>query len=159
MLHSDPSAGVHAILASHAGSDNAHWAKVNPSYGFCPTWLIKRTAMVVDAMDVLRMLVQDRLAFLLKNTDAITSLVRLYNQVKQHGICVVSYAEWFLEDHPEWTKPVAFDQEQAETFSVIGELAVMASIFYKSTAAFAHPPSMMQFNRWTVPKLRLFGPL
>ncbi|KAK5201242.1 hypothetical protein LTR16_003356, partial [Cryomyces antarcticus] len=87
-------------------------------------------------MDVLRMLVQDRLASLLKNTDAITSLVRLYNQVKQHGICVVSYAEWFLEGHPEWTKPVAFGQEQAETFSLIGELAVVASVFYKSTAAF-----------------------
>jgi hypothetical protein len=137
-------AAVHNVLALMAPSDEGHWASIDPRYGLLADWEIMPstlvriapktqvagTAMVVDAMVVFKMLLQSSLAPLLENFSEWRSLLSQYKIVEENGVRVASYAQWFLDGHPENISRVNFDQKSSACANLIGELAVVAGTYY-----------------------------
>lgn len=139
--------GVHNVLALMAPDDTGHWSDFDPACGLITKWDVHQsvkirmtpktqvagTAMVVDAVVTLKMLVKEGLSPLLTNIEQIDALAGAYRQVEEHGVAVASYASWFLDGHPFNVEKVAFNQKE-ETFSgLIGELAVVATHYYSGT--------------------------
>lgn len=137
-------AAVHNVLALMAPTDEGHWADIDPRYGLLSDWEIMPstlvriapktqvagTAMVVDSMVVFKMLLQSSLAPLLENFSEWRSLQSQFKIVEANGVRVASYAQWFLDGHPEKVEKVSFDQKSSACANLIGELAVVAGTYY-----------------------------
>ena len=146
-------AAVHNTLALMASSDEGHWASIMPRYGLTFTWdimpstsvriapktQVAGTAMVVDAMVVFKMLLQSCLAPLLENFSEWRALQSQYDLVQAHGVRVASYAQWFLEGHPEKVERINFNQKDSVCTNIIGELAAVAKHYYATTTIGASP--------------------
>jgi len=135
---------VHAVLAIMAPEDPGHWAQIDPRYGLVYTWNVMTstkvriasmtqvagTAMVVDAMVVLKQLAASCLAPLLENYSEWRILVARYKEVEQLGVRAASYAQWFLDGHPTGIRPSPFNQKDNACAALVGELAVVAKSYY-----------------------------
>jgi hypothetical protein len=141
-------AAVHNILAIMAPADEGHWASVDPCYGLLMDWDIREstslrmapktqvagTAMVVDAMVALKMLVAEGLAPLLESIPQWRALLGKYRDVEEGGVAVASYAAWFMEGHPLGLQRKNFNQKSSECADLVGELGAVARLYYaKST--------------------------
>jgi hypothetical protein len=137
-------ASVHNALALMAPVDEGHWASIDPACGLLLNWDIREstalrmapktqvagTAMVVDAMVTLRMLVGEGLAPLLESMSQWQSLKSQYAIVEAGGVCVASYASWFLDGHPNNLTKHAFNQKDPSCAELIGELGAVATKYY-----------------------------
>jgi hypothetical protein len=141
---------VHPVLALMAPADEGHWASVTPKWGLTFTWdvltstavriapktQVAGTAMVVDAMVVFKLLLSAGIAPLLENFSEWRALHMQYKTVEEGGVRVASYAQWFLDGHPDGVRKENFNQKSSECANLIGELAAAAtSYFAKSTIA------------------------
>jgi len=136
---------VHNVLALMAPSDESHWARVDPSFGLITKWDVRTStevriapktqvagaAMVVDAYQVMKMLVSEGIFPLCQNASAWKGLVSQYQIVAQSGVRVASYASWFMDGHPQNLEPVAFNQKAAICADLVGELAAVARTYYR----------------------------
>jgi hypothetical protein len=66
----------------------------------------------------------------LENFSEWRSLLSQYKIVEENGVRVASYAQWFLDGHPENISRVNFDQKSSACANLIGELAVVAGTYY-----------------------------
>jgi hypothetical protein len=146
-------AAVHNVLALMAPSDEGHWASIDPRFGLMFTWdvlpsttvriapktQVAGTAMVVDSMVVFKMLLQSCLAPLLENFGEWRSLQAQYVIVMNNGVRVASYAQWFLDGHPENISRIPFNQKESACSNLIGELAAVALKYYPTTTIGASP--------------------
>lgn len=135
---------VHNALAMMAPTDDCHWAKIDPSFGMSMGWDIREsamiriapkeqvagTAMVVDAVVVLRMLVSEGLYSLLESQAQWQALYSAYEKVAANGIKVASYASWFLSGHPDGYSRIQFGQKDAQYSTLIGELGAAGKHYY-----------------------------
>lgn len=135
---------VHAVLSLMAQTDNAHFAMIDPSCGFIMNWdvgmsttirmapktQVAGTAVVVDSMVVLRMLISEGLAPLLVNIGQIQALKNAEDTVKQYGICCAVYAKWFLAGHPTNLSPIQFSQRDESFFELAQELSIIGTRYY-----------------------------
>jgi len=138
---------VHPVLAMMAPQIEEHWAQIDPSNGMVTTWDIMEsttiriaprtqvagTAIVVDSMVVLKMLVAEGLAPLLESAGKYAALVAAYKQVEKHGIRVATYANWFLNGHPDGITRIPFAQKDSSFSDLVGELAAVARTFYRNS--------------------------
>jgi hypothetical protein len=138
---------VHNTLAMMAPTDEGHWATIDPRWGLIFSWdimpstmvriapktQVAGTAMVVDSMVVFKMMVQSCLAPLLENFSEWRALQAQYALVLEHGVRAASYAQWFLEGHPEKIGRLSFNQKDSICSSLIGELAAVACKYYEKT--------------------------
>jgi hypothetical protein len=138
---------VHNVLALMAPSDEGHWASIEPRWGLVYEWDIMAstsvriapktqvagTAMVVDAMVVFKMLLQSSIAPLLENFSEWRTLQAQWEIVNAHGVRAASYAQWFLDGHPQQLERVAFNQKDSACANLIGELAAVAGSYYAQT--------------------------
>lgn len=136
---------VHNVLALVAPTDECHWARIAPEHGITMNWEVKEsvqlrilpktqvagTAIVVDAMVVLRMVAQEGLAPLLENQRQVAGLVAAHAVVAANGIKCASYANWFLDGHPDNLKRVQFNQKDASIAELVGELGAVARKYYR----------------------------
>jgi hypothetical protein len=137
-------ASVHNVLALMAPVDEGHWASIDPACGILLRWDIREstmlrmapktqvagTAMVVDAMVTLRMLVGEGLAPLLEQLSQWRSLKSQFTAVEQGGVKVASYASWFLDGHPKNVTKQSFNQKDSTCAELIGELGAVATKYY-----------------------------
>lgn len=138
---------VHPVLAMMAPQIDEHWAQLDPANGMVMSWDIMEstairivpktqvagTAIVVDSMVVLKMLVAEGLAPLLESAGKYAALAAAYRQVEAHGIRVATYASWFLNGHPDGTQRIAFAQKDSAFSDLVGELATVARTFYRNS--------------------------
>jgi len=138
---------VHNTLALMAPTDEGHWASIEPRWGLTYSWdvltsttvriapktQVAGTAMVVDAMVVLKLLTATSLSPLLEAFDEWRQLKAQYDLVEAHGVRVASYAQWFLDGHPNRLSKLNFNQKDSACANLIGELAVVATTYYKAT--------------------------
>lgn len=138
---------VHPILAMMSPTIEEHWALIEPCYGMIMSWdvlestsirispktQVAGTAIVVDSMVVLKMLVSEGLVPLLETVGKHSALVNAYKTVEEHGIRVASYASWFLNGHPTGISKVPFAQKDSSFSDLVGELAVVGTIFYRGS--------------------------
>lgn len=141
--------GVHNVLSLMAPDDEGHWAEIDPSCGLIHVWEVNQsvkirmspktqvagTAMVVDSVVTLRMLIKEGLSPLLSNISQVDALAQAYNEVEKHGVRVASYAGWFLDGHPmgEEINKITFNQKDEAFAALIGELAIVATRYYSGT--------------------------
>jgi hypothetical protein len=59
--------------------------------------------------------------------------------VLANGVRVASYAQWFLDGHPERVERVSFNQKDSVCTNLIGELAAVAIKYYTTTTIGASP--------------------
>jgi len=142
-------ASVHACLALMAPDDKHHFAIIKGSYGYIANWDVKESAklrltprtqvagaaMVTDAVEVVKMLVSEGLSPILTNSAAIPNLWRQYQRVRDEGMRCAVYASWFFNGHPEpeTVTKIEFNQKEASTAALIGELGTVATKFYRGT--------------------------
>jgi len=139
---------VHNTLALMAPLDEGHWASIDPRWGLTFSWdiltsttvriapktQVAGTAMIVDSMVVLRQLTASALAPLLENFEEWKQLKDMYDIVEAHGVRAASYAQWFLDGHPQQLERLNFNQKDSACANLVGELAVVATTYYaKST--------------------------
>lgn len=138
---------VHPVLAMMAPEVEEHWAQIDPSNGMVMTWDVMEstqiriapktqvagTAIVVDSMVVLKMLAAEGLAPLLESAGKYASLVAAYKKVEANGIRVATYANWFLNGHPDGITRVPFAQKDSSFSDLVGELATVARTFYRNS--------------------------
>lgn len=139
---------VHNVLALLASSDEGHWAEIDPSYGLTMSWDVKTstqvriapktqvagTAMVTDAVQVMKMLIGEGIFPFLQNHNQWRALMQLYRTVESGGVRCASYASWFLDGHPEGMKAQPFNQKDAACADLIGELAAVAKTYYRRSS-------------------------
>jgi hypothetical protein len=137
-------AAVHNALALMAPTDEGHWASIDPACGILLEWDIREstslrmapktqvagTAMVVDAMVTFKMLIGEGLAPLLENLPQWQSLKSQHAAVESGGVCVASYASWFLDGHPLSMVKRAFNQKDSTCAELVGELGAAAVKYY-----------------------------
>jgi len=137
----------HAVLALMAGEVAAHWAEVDISHGLIFEWEVNEsaklrmvpntqvagTAMVCDAVVVLRMLIKESLAPLLTNQDQVKALMAAYAEVDKYGMLCGVYARWFLEGNPMGLKKRDFSQKDPAFSALVGELGIVATKYYENT--------------------------
>jgi hypothetical protein len=164
-------AAVHNVLAIMAPTDEGHWACIDPCHGLLMKWEVREstslrmapktqvagTAMVVDAMVALRMLVAEGIAPLLESIHQWKGLHNQYILVEAGGVAVGSYAAWFMEGHPMGLPRRNFNQKSSECSDLVGELGAVARTYYaRSTigGSMALDNAMQQMatetakNRW-----------
>jgi hypothetical protein len=139
---------VHAVLAIMAPEDPGHWAQIDPRYGLVYNWTVMTstkvrisamtqvagTAMVVDAVVVLKQLAASCLAPLLENYSEWRTLMARYREVETMGVRAASYAQWFLDGHPGGVRPSEFNQKDSACAALVGELAVVAKSYYAGSS-------------------------
>jgi hypothetical protein len=137
----------HGILAALAPTDPGHWSRLNPDYGCIIKWepgesvtlriaqmtQVAGAAIVADSVEVLRMVIKERLSPLVNARDNIAALMTAYETVRDGGIAVHVGARWFLDGHPSRNAPQAFSQKDSAHFSLAAELAVVATTYYART--------------------------
>jgi len=140
---------VHAILAHMSAENPHHWAHLDPKYGLQNSWDVKSStklrlapntqvagaAWVSDGKVVLEMMVKEGISPLLNKRHQIGALVAAYNEVLTNGVRCAVYARWFMGNHPDASlrAPIAFDQKNAGTAELIGELACVAKLYYRGS--------------------------
>jgi len=138
---------VHACLALMVPGDAHHWAELTPAFGIISEWDIHAstrirmtprtqvagTALVVDAVTVLTMLVKEGLAPLVTNLDQLNPLLQAYENVQSDGMGLGVYARWYFEGGPvSWTQS-PFSQKDPAFADLIGELAVVGTQYYAAS--------------------------
>lgn len=135
---------VHVILSMMAKEDKHHWSEFDPSYGFIQTWDVGQSttvrmspadqvagsAIVVDSLVVLKMLLSEGLVPLLMNIAQINSLIDAYDKVNNNSVACAIYSKWFLDGHPLHHKPVFFSQRDPSFLELAVELAIVAQRYY-----------------------------
>jgi hypothetical protein len=138
---------VHSVLALIAPTDECHWSVIDASYGLILTWDVKTSttvrvapktqvsgvAMVVDAYQVMKMLISEGIFPLAQHSVKYQALVNAYRSVEEAGIRAASYANWFLDGHPTNITPVAFNQKDGEYADLVGELGAVARLYYRKS--------------------------
>lgn len=165
-------AATHNTLALMAPTDEGHWACIDPRCGILLNWDIREstslriapktqvagTAMIVDAMVTLRMLIGEGLAPLLESISQWRALKSQFDLVEKGGVRVASYAAWFLEGHPKALTKNSFNQKESACADLVGELAAAARRYYSRSTigeSMALDNAMNQMatetakNRWT----------
>jgi hypothetical protein len=137
-------ASVHTTLAMMAPTDETHWSIIDPCCGMIMNWEVGQstivrmapktqvagTAIVVDAMVVLRMMTAEGLSPLLTNVGQIRSLKNAEDDVKTYGTQCAVYAKWFLSGHPKDIKPIDFNQRSEAFLELASELAIIGTKYY-----------------------------
>jgi len=144
---------VHNTLAMMAPNDPGHWAKIDPRGGLIMNWEIRDsvklrmssmtqvagTSAVVDSMVCLRALVGEGIAPFLMAAGQFERLQQKEAVVAAGGVRVASYANWFLDGHPDRTVRIAFNQQDAACSDLVGELAIAATVYYAGTTIARSP--------------------
>jgi HAMP domain-containing protein len=137
----------HAILANLAPADPGHWSRTYADYGYIMKWTpgesvslriagmtqVSGAAIVADSVEVMRMVIKERLSPLVNARDSLDALMAAYETARQGGIAVHSGARWFLDGHPRGKAPENFSQKSAAHFALASELAVIATTYYQRT--------------------------
>lgn len=138
---------VHSVLALMLPGASEHFTVVKPSYGLLQRWDLRESArvrlapntqvagasMVTDAVEVAKMLISEGYTPFLSNAMALRALMASYNTVKQEGMRVAVYANWFFSGHPMGDRysRVPFNQKDSSFAALVGELGVVATKFYR----------------------------
>lgn len=138
---------VHAALALMLPKDDHHWASICPSAGIIIRWNIHAStmirmsprtqvagsALVVDSVTVIRMLIKEGLAPLLGNLEQAEALRAAFETVESEGMNVAVYARWFFEGAINEPAKVEFSQKDPAFADLVGELAVVATQYYSQS--------------------------
>jgi len=146
---------VHAVLALLVPNDTHHYGIFMKKYGAIRNWDVREStqvritprtqvagaAMVSDAVEVVKMMISEGIAPLLSNANSLQALRTTYSIVEAEGMRAAVYANWFFSDHPnkDQVSRVPFNQKSSEISSIIGELGVVATKYYRGTAIAASP--------------------
>jgi len=144
---------VHNTLAMMAPNDPGHWAKIDPRAGLVMNWEIRDsvklrmssmtqvagTSAVVDSMVCLRALVGEGIAPFLMAAGQFERLKQKEAVVAEGGVKVASYANWFLDGHPDKVVRIAFNQQDPACSDLVGELAIAATVYYAGTTISRSP--------------------
>ncbi|TLD04974.1 uncharacterized protein PgNI_10020 [Pyricularia grisea] len=117
-------AGVHPILAMLAPEADDHFALMSPRWVIIPYLLVNEstritmtdslqvpdTSMVVEAVNMLAVLVAESKVRLVKHGELVKALLHAYINIKINGIGVAPYSSWFLEGHSVGSRPLGFTQ-------------------------------------------------
>lgn len=146
---------THAVLALIDPGNDHHFCAINASYGLLTSWDARESvrlrltpptqvagaAMVADSVEVLKMLVTEGYSPLLTNANSIGRLVAAYSTVQANGMRVAVYSGWFFDGHPtpSLVGRIEFNQKHPDFSQLVGELAVVATKFYRGTTIGASP--------------------
>jgi hypothetical protein len=137
----------HAVLALMAPQDPNHWAIITPSFGFVKNWDVGQsvilrmipntqvagTALVVDAMVVLRMLTSEGLSPFISTIHQLDSMMSAYDEVSKNGMRCAVYAKWYFEGFFKNTNTSAFSQRDSSFVDLLSELSIIAMKYYKDS--------------------------
>jgi len=136
---------VHNALALTLPTDAHHWCILKATYGLINIWDVKEsarlrlaprtqvagTAMVTDAVEVVRMLISEGYTPLLSNVGLLRNLRLAHERVSNEGMRAAVYAGWFFNGHPTGVQPTQFNQKSTSYAPLVGELGVIATKFYR----------------------------